>query len=104
MADAKPLAPFTPGPLHVTREVDSEGYSQHTVRASTGSPLAVLSNYSVHEQKANATLYAAAPKLLAALRGAVAVWNDYRIDETAESRAALAASKAAIAEATGVAS
>jgi hypothetical protein len=61
-------AQHTPGPLHVTREVDADGEAQHTVRAATGSPLAVLSNYATREQKANAHLYAAAPELLAALR------------------------------------
>lgn len=60
-------APHTPGPLHVTREVDAEGYAQHTVRTATGSPVAVLSNYAPLEQKANADLYAAAPRMLAAL-------------------------------------
>jgi hypothetical protein len=111
MADAKPLAPFTPGPLHVTREVDSEGYCQHTVRASNHVPLAVLSNYSPLEQKANATLYAAAPELLAALqvtRGNVASLGPAgalaNLPVYAEYREWLAVLDEVIAKATGAAS
>ena len=77
MADAKPLAPFTRGPLHITREVDSEGYCQHIVRASNHIALAVLGNYSPHEQLANAALYAAAPELLSLLQDAVEAFGPH---------------------------
>lgn len=90
MADAKPLAPFTPGPLHVTREVDSEGECQHSIRASNGAPLAVLSNYNAHEQKANAALYAAAPDVLAALQHAVHWFDQLKPEDITRYRAAIA--------------
>ena len=91
---ALPAAPFTPGPLHVTREIDSEGECRHSVRTVSGVPLAVLSNYNAHEQKGNALLYAASPELLECLKNAA-------MNATGQRRARYLS---AIAKATGAAS
>jgi hypothetical protein len=89
MSAPRPLAPFTAGPLRVTREVDLEGYCQHSVRAPNGIALAVLSNYNGGEQLANATLYATAPELLDALTFAVRFWDQLTPADAERMRAVL---------------
>lgn len=100
------MSEHTPGPWHVTEEID-RFHGGETIRPGDGrtaSPVAVICDFNRYdrddERRANAQLIAAAPEVLEALKFSVSVHKSHGLYDLSE-RMAVQKAETAIAKAEG---